>query len=240
MKKSDHITYTPRYTVYNTYADDDNRDTVGSAILVRIKFKFVRNAYYCVCLLLVPYIDEIENLNCSTNAVMFSYFITFLAWNWSWQLSSWSWSHSSWICNYLCNQCLKLWVRNHVPGEVYSIQHYVIKFVSDRGVLDTTLYGCRWFSPGTAVSFTNKTCRHDIAKILLKVTLNTINLTKPKQMCIVEIHICGNISLWYVLHATMYFVFMHCEYVDWLHFPVNVQYDHSIWCNMQLELHFFV
>jgi hypothetical protein len=90
----------------------------------------------------------------------------------------------------------------------------VIKFVSDRGVLDTTLYGCRWFSPGTAVSFTNKTCRHDIAKILLKVTLNTINLTKPKQMCIVEIHICGNISLWYVLHATMYFVFMHCEYVD--------------------------
>ena len=127
LKKSDHITYTPSYTVYNTYdADEDKRDTVGSAILVRIKFKFVRNAYYCVCLLLVPYIDEIENLNCSTNAVMFSYFITFLAWNWSWQLSSWSWSYSSWICNYLCNQCLKLWVRNHVSGEVYSIQHYMV------------------------------------------------------------------------------------------------------------------
>ena len=33
----------------------------------------------------------------------------------------------------------------------------------------------RWFSPGTPVSFTNKTDRHYIAEILLKVTLNTIN-----------------------------------------------------------------
>jgi hypothetical protein len=34
----------------------------------------------------------------------------------------------------------------------------------------------RWFSPGTPVSSTNKTDRHDIAEILL---LNTISLTKP-------------------------------------------------------------
>ena len=34
-----------------------------------------------------------------------------------------------------------------------------------------------WFSPGTPVSSTNKTDRHDIAKILLKVALNTITLT---------------------------------------------------------------
>ena len=32
----------------------------------------------------------------------------------------------------------------------------------------------RWFSPGTPVSSTNKTDRHDIAKILLKIALNTI------------------------------------------------------------------
>ena len=49
-----------------------------------------------------------------------------------------------------------------VHGEVYSIQHYVIKFGSD-------LQG-RWFSP---LSSTNKTDHHDIAKILLKVALNT-------------------------------------------------------------------
>jgi hypothetical protein len=31
----------------------------------------------------------------------------------------------------------------------------------------------RWFSPGTPVSSTAKTGRHDIAEILLKVALNT-------------------------------------------------------------------
>jgi hypothetical protein len=34
----------------------------------------------------------------------------------------------------------------------------------------------RWFSPGSPVSSTNKTDRHDITEILLKVTLNTITL----------------------------------------------------------------
>ena len=33
----------------------------------------------------------------------------------------------------------------------------------------------RWFSPGTPVSSTNKTDFRDIAEILLKVSLNTIN-----------------------------------------------------------------
>ena len=37
----------------------------------------------------------------------------------------------------------------------------------------------RWFSPGTPVSSTNKTGHHDIAEILLKVALNTINLIQP-------------------------------------------------------------
>ena len=36
----------------------------------------------------------------------------------------------------------------------------------------------RWFSPGTPVSSTTKTCRQDIAEILLKVALNTINQIK--------------------------------------------------------------
>ena len=35
------------------------------------------------------------------------------------------------------------------------------------------------FSPGTAVSPTNKTYRHNITELLLKVTLNTINLPPP-------------------------------------------------------------
>jgi hypothetical protein len=35
---------------------------------------------------------------------------------------------------------------------------------------------CQWFSPGTPVSSINKTDRHDIAEMLLKVALNTITL----------------------------------------------------------------
>jgi len=59
---------------------------------------------------------------------------------------------------------------NPIHVEVYSIQYYVIKFVSDfaKG---------QWFSAGTPVSSTNKTDLHNITEILLKVTLNTINQT---------------------------------------------------------------
>ena len=81
-------------------------------------------------------------------------------------------SYGSWIYNNLCNQCLlsiTLWVQIR----------------SWRSVLDTTLCdkACqwlatvRWFSSGTPVSFTNKTDRHDMTEILLKVALNTITLT---------------------------------------------------------------
>ena len=61
---------------------------------------------------------------------------------------------------------------NPVHDEVYSMQHYVIKFVSE-------LIG-QWFSP---VSSTNKTDHHDIDEILLKVVLSTINQTKPLLIC---------------------------------------------------------
>ena len=40
----------------------------------------------------------------------------------------------------------------------------------------------RWFSPGTPASSTTKTGRHDIAEILLKVALNTINQIKSNQI----------------------------------------------------------
>ena len=33
----------------------------------------------------------------------------------------------------------------------------------------------KWFSPGTLVSSTNKTDCHDIAELVLEVTLNTCN-----------------------------------------------------------------
>jgi len=64
---------------------------------------------------------------------------------------------------------------NPVHGKVYSIQHYVIKLVSD----------LLWFSPD---SYTNKTECKDIPEILLKVVLNTTALAsltniKYTQQC---------------------------------------------------------
>ena len=70
----------------------------------------------------------------------------------------------NWIYNYICNQFLSpltLWVR--IPLR--------------RRVVDTTLgdkvcqwlAAGRWFSPGTPDFSTNKTDRHDITEILLKV-----------------------------------------------------------------------
>jgi hypothetical protein len=59
---------------------------------------------------------------------------------------------------------------NHpVHGKVYS------KFVSH------WLATGWWFSPGTLVSSTNKSDRHDIIEILLKVALNTITLTQTNH-----------------------------------------------------------
>jgi len=75
---------------------------------------------------------------------------------------------------------------NTVHGKVYSIQHYMIKFVSDLrqvgGFLRVLwfpppikLVTGRWFSLGTPVSSTNKTDRYDITEMLLQVALNTRN-----------------------------------------------------------------
>jgi len=42
-----------------------------------------------------------------------------------------------------------------------------------------------WFSPGTLASSSTKTSRHDIAEILLKVALNTINQIKSNYNFII-------------------------------------------------------
>ena len=86
------------------------------------------------------------------------------------------WSYGSWIYNYPCNQCLSPYTNvvglNPAHGEVYVMQHYAIYIVCQ------WLAAGGWLSPGTRISSTNKTDRHDITKILLKVALNTITLTK--------------------------------------------------------------
>jgi hypothetical protein len=74
------------------------------------------------------------------------------------------------------------WPLRHVRIGAYHHQKYEFESCSWRGVLDTTLCDkvcqclatSRWFSPGTPVSSTSKTDRHDITEILLKVAINTV------------------------------------------------------------------
>jgi hypothetical protein len=57
----------------------------------------------------------------------------------------------------------------------------------------------RWFSPGTSASSTTKTGRHDIAEILLKVALSTINQIKSNQF---RMHLKRSI---FRVHTILYF-----------------------------------
>ena len=66
--------------------------------------------------------------------------------------------------NYLCNQCLSVGSSNAAHGKVYSIQHYMVKFVND-------LRQVNGFSLGSLISSTHKT------ETLLKVVLNGITLS---------------------------------------------------------------
>ena len=75
--------------------------------------------------------------------------------------------YGSWIYNYLCNQCLSpltLWVRIPLRRGV-PVQNTLCDKVCQ------WLAAGMWFSPGTLVSSTNKTGRHNITEILLKVAL---------------------------------------------------------------------
>ena len=64
---------------------------------------------------------------------------------------------------------------NPVHGKVYSIQHYVIKFVSD-------LRQVGGFLRVFLIQPTNKTDRHDKTEILLNVAFNTINQSNDRYL----------------------------------------------------------
>ena len=106
---------------------------------------------------------------------------------------------------------LKLWVWTTLMARcMYSIQHYVIKFVSDVQLVD----GFR-FSPGTLVSSTNKTDHHDITEILLKVVLNTISLT-VQIFCRIEViaHKCMNCNNYKGLSLVFLFYLFQCCFIS--------------------------
>ena len=63
------------------------------------------------------------------------------------------------------------WVR----VRLCKLQKRCIRLAAASDKVYQLLAHSRWFSPGTPVSSTTKTDRHDIAEILLNVALNTKN-----------------------------------------------------------------
>ena len=62
-------------------------------------------------------------------------------------------------------------------GEYIIFFHSLVIFTNVISDYYHYLVTGRWFSPGLPVSSTNKTYRHDITEIVLKVALNTIKQT---------------------------------------------------------------
>ena len=89
---------------------------------------------------------------------------------------------SLWSCSFVVwftttYSSTKVVISNPTQGEVYSIQFYVIKFVSDLWQTG------QWYSP-QVTGFTYKTDCHDITEILLKVALYPFTLkTSVKNIC---------------------------------------------------------
>ena len=89
------------------------------------------------------------------------------------------------------NRARKFGIHNfHIQCTIYrtfSIYRTRLAAASDK-VYQLLAHG-RWFSSGTPASSTTKTGRHDIAQILLKLALNTINQIKLNEIgldCIYE------------------------------------------------------
>ena len=99
------------------------------------------NYFHVVC--------DISVFSWNKTVLVFSLLLT-SAWPLNLQLS-----YGSWIYNYLCNQCLspKVVRSNPTHGEVYSIQHYVIKFVNDFRQVGGFLL-VLWFPPPIKLSAT--------------------------------------------------------------------------------------
>jgi hypothetical protein len=125
---------------------------------------------------------------------------------------------------------------------VFSIQHYVIKFVSDLwqvgGFLYTTLCNkvCQWlvsglwFSPLTTIFSTNKTEFHDITEILLNILI----LTRPviHWICSLKPNTVLSIILdslvWILLKNIMKYCYFWGIWVEKLYNMIFIKIRHQI------------
>jgi hypothetical protein len=116
-------------------------------------------------------------------------------------------------------------VYQYIPGKPYHIC--------------TLQHACWWFSPCNLVSSTNKIKLHDNTEILVKVALNTINLTdkhileiKTIWEIIVSIHLVGNCHRWSIIGRCL-----HSDHRSWKFdwFP-SLQITHAVWLIIKTRL----
>ena len=149
----------------NTDVFNKKSDIYSPTPYVSSAYKFIRNRMY-----------DGSGPSHSYFTIYFSFKHFFSFWDYQYQLKQ----HYIYIYIYtmyiLCNRCLspQINVLSSRSDEVYSIQRYMIKFVSD------LLRQVGGFLRETLVSSINKTNRHDIAEILLKVAL----CTTPTPVCL--------------------------------------------------------
>ena len=143
-----------------------------NGVHIAVSWSILDRPLYCLSFNLWPlwYIQTSTKFCSKFLSPAMFYVIEPIALIWKLQGPLWSRSYGSWIYNYPWNQCLSpltLWVWiPHRRGLIYTP-------LCDK-VCQWLTVGL-WFSLGTLVSSTNKTDRHDITEILLKVALNTIN-----------------------------------------------------------------
>ena len=122
---------------------------------------------------------------------------------------SWPWSHGSWIHNYLCNQCLMLWVWISIRVRCTTLCDKAYQWLTTG----------QWFSPGPPLSSTYKTDRHDIH--VTEILLNTIKQTN-KQKITVYYYFKVQRMFTYVLESVLSFSLK--IFLSWLsNSPPNVQ-----------------
>ena len=101
-----------------------------------------------------------------------------------------SFGRSTWIRYQEYLSPLMLWFRISIRARCTTLCDKVCQWLATG----------RWFSPGPPVYSTNKTDRHDIAEILLKVVLNTINQTN-KQTHAVTLSFCRSTWIRFGVYA---------------------------------------
>ena len=88
------------------------------------------------------------------------------------------------VAHCVSNSCKPITNTAWVRARICKLQKGCTRLAAASDQVDQLLEHNRWFSPGIPASSTTKTGRHDIAEILLKVALITIN--QINLLCLIK------------------------------------------------------